>query len=99
MFSGGLESSEKVVIHICSSAVHRRRRGGGVAIRYDARKTPIHATNLEGINDLMVDGYEVDDDRLPATKNKPIPIGNTDRPLYKEGQKWSGIDHRRVSGY
>ena len=56
---------------------------GDVAVGSDARKTPIHATTLEGINDLLDDGHEVDDDRLPANENKPIPTGNTDQPLYK----------------
>ena len=69
-----------------------------VAIVSDARETPIHETKLEGINDLLDDGYEVYDDRLPYPENKPIPTGNNDHPLYKEEWKWSGIYHRRQAG-
>ena len=43
----------------------------------------------EGINDLLADGHEVDDDGFPNPENKPIPTGDTDRPLYKEG--WNGV--------
>ena len=75
-----------------------KRGGGGESIGYDSRETPIHATTQEDINALLSDGYEVDDDRLPAPKNKPIPTGDNDRPVYKEGWKWSGIDHRREAG-
>ena len=49
----------------------------------DACETPIHETSREGINDLLADGYEVDDDIIPALENKPSPIGDTDRSLYK----------------
>ena len=43
------------------------------AIGSNTRETPIHGTNQEGINDIMSDGYEVNDDILPAHDNKPIP--------------------------
>ena len=42
-----------------------------------ARETPIHETTREGINDLLDDGYEVNDDRLPDQNNKPIATGDT----------------------
>ena len=46
-----------------------------------------------------MDGYEVDDDKQPAPKNKPSARGNTDRSIYKEVLVWNGIDHRREVGY
>ena len=39
----------------------------------NARETPIHATTRERITDPLSDGYEVNDDRLTAPKNKPSP--------------------------
>ena len=30
---------------------------------------------------------------------KTIPTGDTERPVYKEGRKWSFIDHRREADY
>ena len=71
---------------------------GEVALKSNARETPIRENKREDTNALLEDGYEVDDDILPATKNKPIPTGDTYRPVYKEGYKWSVIDHRRESG-
>ena len=65
-----------------------------VAIGSDARETPIHETTWEGINDLLVDGDEVDDDRIQSPEKKIIPKGDNYRPLYKEGCKWIGIYHR-----
>ena len=51
--------------------------GGGGVIRSDARETPVNATTQEGIYDLLSNVYEVDYDRLPYLKNKPIHTGNT----------------------
>ena len=62
-----------------------KKERGEVAIGSDARETPIHATTREVINDLLDDGYEVDDDIFTAPENKPIPAGDTHRTLYKEG--------------
>ena len=42
-----------------------KQEGGVVAIGSDSYENPIHATNREDINDLLDDGYEVNDDRLP----------------------------------
>ena len=58
----------------------------------------MHATTQEDINDLLADGYKVDDDRLPDPENSPINTGKTDQPVYKYLCKWNGIDHRRTSG-
>ena len=43
----------------------------------------------------MVDGYEVNDYRQPAPKNKPSSRGDTGRPIYKYGWVCNGIDHSR----
>ena len=45
----------------------------------DARETRIHETTQEDINDLLDSWYEVDDDRLPDSQNKPSPTGDTAR--------------------
>ena len=73
------------------------RRGG--LVKSDSLETPIHATTRNNINSLLADGYKVDDDILIAPKNKPINTGYTDRPVYKEGCKWNGVDHRRAAGW
>ena len=52
----------------------------------DKRETPIHETNRQNLNDILSYGYEVDYDRLPYPENKPIPTGNTDQPVYNDGQ-------------
>ena len=49
----------------------------------DACDTPIYATNWEAINDFLLDGCEVDDDRLPDTDNTPFNTGKTDKTVYK----------------
>ena len=85
---------EGSVTHVFKNSEDKEEMGE-VAVGYDARDTPIHETTQEGINDLLADGYEDDDDRLPAPEKKPSPTGNTDQPVYKEGWKWSGIYHRR----
>ena len=46
---------------------------GEVAIISNACETTIHENNQEGINDLLDEGYCVDDDRLPSNENKYIP--------------------------
>ena len=84
---------------MCSYIVKIRSRGeGGGAIVSNSCETPIHATTQEGVNYLLVDGYEVDDNILPTPNNKPIPTDDTDHPVYREIWKWSDIDHRRASG-
>ena len=45
-----------------------------------------------GINYLLVDGYEVNDNQQPAPENKPTDRGGTDRPIYKYGWTFNGID-------
>ena len=71
---------------------------GEVVVKSDARETPIHATTREDINALLADGYEVDDDRLPAPKNTPRNTVQTDLMVYKEVWKCNDIDHRRALG-
>ena len=56
-----------------------------VAVESDDCGTPICATTREDINDLLEDGYEVDDDRLTAPENTPSNTGKTGQPVYKEG--------------
>ena len=46
-------------------------------------ENPMYATNQEDINNLLSDGYEVGDDRLPSSDNKPIARVDTDLPVYK----------------
>ena len=38
---------------------------GEVTIGSNDHETPIHENTREGINDLLDNGHEVDDDRLP----------------------------------
>ena len=64
-----LLSSEKVVMHMHSRIV-KRRRGGGVAVKSYACETPIHKITQEDKNDLLSDGYRVDYDWLLATGEK-----------------------------
>ena len=49
-------------------------------------------------NDLLEDRFEVDDNELSETKNKPSSIGDTDWKIYKYGWNCNGIDHSRVEG-
>ena len=60
-----------------------KKERGEFAIGYDASETPIHETTQEDINDLLDGCHEVDDDRLPAPKNKPIPTGDTEQSVFK----------------
>ena len=96
LFRSGLESSDSEANEFEDSEEKEER--GEVSVESDARETPIHATTREDINALLADGYEVDDDRLPAPENTPRNTGKTDQPVYKEGWKWYGVDHRRASG-
>ena len=63
----------------------KKEERGEVDIESDACGNPIHTTNREDINALLEDGYEVDDDILPAPKNTQSNIGKTDQPVYKYG--------------
>ena len=74
-----------------------KEEGREVTIGSDSCETLIHADNWEGINDLLDDSYEVDDDRLLDPKNKFIPKGDIYLPVYKEGCKWSVIDYSRAA--
>ena len=67
-----------------------------MVVEPDSGKTPMNGTTQEDINTHLEDVYEVNDDRLQDPKSKPITRGDTDRPLYKEGWAWNGIDHSRV---
>ena len=63
--------------------IEEKELRGEFAVKSDSRETPIHVTTLEDIYALLEDGYKVDDDRIPDPKNKPIPTGDTDLPIYK----------------
>ena len=65
---------EGIETHVFEDS-EEKEEGGEVAVKYDAIETPIHATTREDINDLLADGYEVDDDRLPATDITPSATG------------------------
>ena len=71
-----------------------KKYGVGVAIVSNARDIPLRETTWEGINDLLDDGYEVNDDRLSDLNNKPTPIGDNERPVYKEVWKCIGTDDK-----
>ena len=50
----------------------------------DWHESPVYVTYRSGINAVLVDGYEVDDDRQTSTKNKPRDIGQvTDQTRYE----------------
>ena len=58
----------------------------------------MHARTKADINDLLEDGYKVDDYRLPDTNKKSSSRGDTKQPLYIELWEWNGIDHMEASG-
>ena len=68
--------------HALEDSKEKEERGE-VAVKSNARETPIHATTREDINALIVDGYEVDDDRLPDHDNTPINTCKYNQPIYK----------------
>ena len=68
---------------------------GEVVVKYDPCENTIHANTQENINALLADGYEVDDDILPATENTPSNTGGNNQPIYKQGCKWNVIDQTR----
>ena len=43
----------------------------------------MHEINSENINNLLADGYEVDDDKLPAPEEKPSARCDTYLSVYK----------------
>ena len=45
-------------------------------------ETHIHATNQEDINDLLADGYNVDDDIIPDPDKKTSTKSDTYQPVY-----------------
>ena len=48
------------------------------------RETPIHTKTREGINYLLEDGYEVNDDQKPAPYKKPSGrCQDNDQPWYR----------------
>ena len=51
---------------------------GDVVIVSDTHETPFQETTREGINDLLADVHEVDDDILTAPDSKPRTTGDTD---------------------
>ena len=99
-----LHSAQKWVIVVREgSEVHafkdseEKEERGEVAVEYDSCDTPIHATTVEDINDLLAYGYKVDNDRLPAPENTPSNTGKMDQPVYTYIWKWNIIDDRRPS--
>ena len=56
---------------------------GEVVFKYDDRETTIHENSQEDINAVLVDEYEVDDYRLPASENTPSNTGKNNQPVYK----------------
>ena len=81
-------------MHVFVDGEEKQERGE-VTIGSYARATPIHKTAREGINDILDDGHEVDDDGFTDPENKSIPTGDNDRKVYREVWKWSGIYHIR----
>ena len=47
----------------------------------DSHKSPMHARNQEGLNALLVEGFEANDYILPGHNTKPSAIGDTDQPV------------------
>ena len=76
--------------------IEQNNQGEQVAVESYSCETPIHARTQEDIYDIMAQGYKINYDRLSAPKNKPIATGDNRLPVYKDGCKWNGIDHRRV---
>ena len=68
----------------------KKDRGSVRSYLMPVRLLFIKLLNLDG-------GNKVDDDRLPYPKNKTSPTGDTEKSVYKEGWKWSGIHHRRAA--
>ena len=62
----------------------------------DQSDIPMHAKTREDINYLLKNGYETDDGKNPAPKNKPITRGNNEQPIYKYGWYWNVIDYRKA---
>ena len=58
-----------------------------VAVEYDSLKTPILETTRKDINDLLEDGHEADNDRLPSSDTKPRVIDEYYQLVYKERLK------------
>ena len=56
---------------------------GEVVVKYDARETTINANTQYELNALLADGYDVNDDRLPAPENTPSNTGKNNQPVYK----------------
>ena len=46
-----------------------------------------------------MDGYKVSYYRLLSPKNKPSITGDTERPIYKYGWNYNGIDNVGALGY
>ena len=85
-----LHSVQKLVIFIREGSeayafkdIEEKDYRGEVAVKYDTQETPICANTPEYINALLLDSYEVDDDRLPDPDNTLINTGKTYQPVYK----------------
>ena len=67
-------------VHALKDSEDKEDRGE-VAVESDSRDTPIHATTVEDINDILAYGYKFDDDRLPAPENTQNNTGKTEQPF------------------
>ena len=63
--------------HVFEDSEEKEERGD-VVIVSDTHETPFQETTREGINDLLADVHEVDDDILTAPDSKPRTTGDTD---------------------
>ena len=72
--------------------------GGGVAFDYDHSETPMYEMAQEYINDILVYGYDGYDDQESEPDKKTSARHDIERPIYKEGWDWNGMDHRRSVG-
>ena len=69
--------SEVIYTHVFEDSEEKEERGD-VVIVSDTHETPFQETTREGINDLLADVHEVDDDILTAPDSKPRTTGDTD---------------------
>ena len=72
--------TEEPYLHVFKD-IEEKEDEGEVAVEYFQRETPMHARSWEGINVLLTDGYEVNDDQNSEPENKPSNIGDTYQPI------------------
>ena len=70
-----------------------------VPVKTYEKETCVHKTTQENTNNILCNGYEVENDQQSEPDNKPIDrCKNTDCPRYKQVCLWNGIYHRRPVG-